>query len=79
MQIIKITETSIDILFPDGYEIQLDDSGVFMSIGEFFEFGGTNYVVSEVKHRFMPLDNPDYRTERIHKVVIILSKQLLQP
>jgi hypothetical protein len=75
MQLIKITETEINILFPDGYEILLDESGVFMSVGELFEFTGTHYVVSEVRHKFVAPKDSNYRTERIHKIVIVLSKQ----
>lgn len=78
MQLIKIVETEINILFPDGYEILLDESSVFMSVGEFFEFTGAHYVVSEVRHKFIPPNLPEYRTERIHKITIILSRHVLE-
>jgi hypothetical protein len=79
MQLIKIIETEINILFPDGYEILLDDSGVSMSIGEKFEFAGSHYVVKEVKHKFAIPKNQDYKTERVHQIRVVLSRELNRP
>lgn len=79
MQLIKIIETEISILFPDGYKILLEDLGISMSIGEQFEFAGSHYIVKEVSHKFPNRKNQDYRTERIHQIRVVLSKKVTEP
>jgi hypothetical protein len=74
MQLIRISETAVNLLFPDGYEIFLDGRSVAFTAGDFFEFAGTHYIVGEIRHKFLIPEDKVSLSDRTHMVVVVLVK-----